>query len=453
MGLIPELYGVYRSDLLENIGEEVHHIPTINGVVLSHSHLDHCGYVSFLDNKIPVYCSFETKASIEAYEDISRRSLETEMTSHTLKGGEEENIIQPIGKFHISHGEIRKVNPKKYPKRLPTHEGMIIYSKITPRIPRYFITRNRFSIDDIEVELVPVDHNIPGACGCIAYTPDTAIAYTGDLRFHGLDSWKSDKFVEKAKEERVDVLITEGTRIDEEVNLTEMDFEERVERVIEEGDGLKFVLSTYRDLNRLNIFGGIAKRIDRKFVISPRTALYLAHKSLRKVVEREFGYLMPHLLVYEKGKTISRSKRSIWRYKWIELIPDEEIRSNPDEYVVHLSPHDLPKIIDFSPPERSVMIVSISEPYDEEGEIEAMKINNWCDRFNLKQYHIHSSGHMSGPDVIKMIEEIDPKVVLPIHVSLANAQWLKTKFPDKVKILEEGERFEVKSRTTILDFT
>jgi ribonuclease J len=40
-------------------------------------------------------------------------------------------------------------------------------------------------IGDILVEPIPVNHSLPGASAFIIHTPDGAIVYTGDLRFHG----------------------------------------------------------------------------------------------------------------------------------------------------------------------------------------------------------------------------------------------------------------------------
>jgi ribonuclease J len=43
----------------------------------------------------------------------------------------------------------------------------------------------KYRIGSLEVEMIPVDHSIPGACGYIIYSDEGNMAYTGDLRFHG----------------------------------------------------------------------------------------------------------------------------------------------------------------------------------------------------------------------------------------------------------------------------
>src|SRR3989344_443267 len=60
-GLLPDIEGIYRPDLLEFAGAKVHNEPSVDAVLLSHARQDHASYISFLDDRIPVYCSDVTK--------------------------------------------------------------------------------------------------------------------------------------------------------------------------------------------------------------------------------------------------------------------------------------------------------------------------------------------------------------------------------------------------------
>ena len=57
----------------------------------------------------------------------------------------------------------------------------------------------------------------------------------------------------------------------------------------------------------------------------------------------------------------------------------------------------------------------LSEPFDEEGEIQHEKLLNWCNYYGMPQYHVHSSGHASPHELRKLIETINPETVYPIH--------------------------------------
>ena len=52
MGLIPDIKGVYRTDLLEISGKKEEE-PEIQAVILSHAHADHANYISFNTSKTP----------------------------------------------------------------------------------------------------------------------------------------------------------------------------------------------------------------------------------------------------------------------------------------------------------------------------------------------------------------------------------------------------------------
>jgi mRNA degradation ribonuclease J1/J2 len=43
-------------------------------------------------------------------------------------------------------------------------------------------------------------------------------------------------------------------------------------------------------------------------------------------------------------------------------------------------------------------------------------VENWLKHFGLYPYHqIHASGHASGHELKKLIAEINPKAVFPVH--------------------------------------
>ncbi|AFU57086.1 putative hydrolase of the metallo-beta-lactamase superfamily [Candidatus Nitrososphaera gargensis Ga9.2] len=54
MGLIPDVEGIYREDLLEMAGRKAGS-PTVDAVLVSHAHADHVDYISFLHHDIPLY--------------------------------------------------------------------------------------------------------------------------------------------------------------------------------------------------------------------------------------------------------------------------------------------------------------------------------------------------------------------------------------------------------------
>jgi len=135
---IPELKNVYdpRLDYTYQGSETKEYQET--AVFLSHAHLDHSKMINFLDPNIPMYTLKETKAILE--------------------------VLNQKGDFLLP---------------VP-HEEKSFVRELIGLEPHDVIR-----VGEIEVEIIPVDHDAYGAAALLIRTPDHFIAYTGDLRLHG----------------------------------------------------------------------------------------------------------------------------------------------------------------------------------------------------------------------------------------------------------------------------
>ena len=87
MGLLPPLRGLYREDLVA--GPEVwkrmrthphyREVPEVDGVLLTHAHVDHSGAIAFLKETIPVYATRMTAFVAKAMQDVGGLDLEREV--------------------------------------------------------------------------------------------------------------------------------------------------------------------------------------------------------------------------------------------------------------------------------------------------------------------------------------------------------------------------------------
>lgn len=107
MGLVPDIPGLYRDDLMNLDGRKIEKLG-IDGVLLSHTHSDHADDISFLHEDIPI-CMGETCHTIlKTLEERSSRTIEIDSKLHakTLqckrKTSREKNRIFRTGvKFKI----------------------------------------------------------------------------------------------------------------------------------------------------------------------------------------------------------------------------------------------------------------------------------------------------------------------------------------------------------------
>jgi ribonuclease J len=179
MGLLPDIKGLYREDLMKLAERDVLE-PNIDGVLLSHAHSDHADYISFIHEKIPIYMDATCHLILQAIEERSNRQIEREILTY---------------------------KERPYDRK----DGPIQRKIIT------FRTGDKFNIGSLEVEPIHVDHSVPGAYGFIIYTSEGPIGYTGDIRVHGTIPKMTRDFIQKAANEKLIALIIEGTRIADEV--------------------------------------------------------------------------------------------------------------------------------------------------------------------------------------------------------------------------------------------
>lgn len=422
LGLLPKMKGIYRKDLVKFIRKEGveelgtgGEMPAVNGVLLSHAHFDHSGYIAFLRSDIPIYTSNITVALMKAMEEVSITKFETSVFKF---------IRRPA------------ISSFKDPSYYGTHYAKAI--------------KGEANIDGISVTACPVDHSVPGAMGFIIKGEEGTIVYTGDLRLHGERRLDTEQFIQKAREAHPDILIIEGTNLrgdDEKREFwTEKRVSEEAEKVISSTKGLVLVDFSIRNVYRFLTFFELAKLSKRKFAISLKDAYLLdAMKHIGMPVP---SLSHPNIYFYlEKRKTGTYSDKD-YSERWIKEIMKEldknkivtakEIRENESSCMLVLRYFNFQQLIDLRPSNESVYIHSSSEAHTEEQEIDEWRMDNWLKRFGLyPRVHIHASGHAKRDDLFYIASEINPKIIVPIHTEHPE-EYVK-QFGNKVKIVKNGD--------------
>ena len=398
MGLLPELDGVYREDYLKHMGKPKEK-RSIDGVFLSHAHADHAWYIHFLRIDIPIFCSKTTKVILQVLEDTGSGSVSDLVSA-----------CDTFVFYRNNKGALSRVSRKK--------SEFVHDRDFTILEPG-----KKVSVGVLEVEMVPVDHSLPGACGYIVYSDEGNLVYTGDIRFHGSHQKLSEDFVVKAKQAKPKILISEGTRIDTDKKDSEAEVKAKITDLISGADGLVFVEHPVRDLDRINTMYESAKANDREFVVNFKLA-YLV---------QSLGDLCPFklddvkILVPKKswgliGKEdidpdLIEQDYNKWERDFIDRdnsIIYSELKENPSKYVVSMNMWEINQLSDINP-KNAVWIKSSCEPFDEEMKIDEKRKKNWLRHYKIKEYSAHASGHASGDKIREMIKEINPEKVIPIH--------------------------------------
>jgi len=408
MGLLPDIQGVYRDDLMKMAGKKIVP-PDIDAVLLTHAHADHADYISFLHEDIPVYMGATCHLILKALAERASRSIEREVLNY----------------------KSRPYNQKDKPIQRKIHE---------------FRTGDKFKVGSLEVEPIHVDHSVPGAYGFIIYTSEGPIAYTGDVRLHGTKSQMTHDFIEKAKEVKPIALITEGTRINE---TAKEESEEIVYKesgkIVSEADNLVFADFNFKDVDRLGTFFKIAKENDRKFVVKINDAYFLKHLSQDKHLD------VPdiddeNIIIYLPKRGSGTYLDSDYKGKDKEFLDlhntwtAEQIAARPSKVLCAIGFYSFTALIDMKPKSGAIYIHSASEPYTEEQEISQERVDSWLAHFGMQKFQSHCSGHARGEDLLKAVSEISGKMLFPIHTEHPEAYQ---KVSNKMTLVKEGTSYEL----------
>ena len=408
MGLVPDISGVYRDDLLVMAGRKPQK-PEIDAVLLTHAHADHADYISFLHEDIPVYMGSACHLILRALAERGQRTLEREILDY---------------------------KPRPYS----------IKDSPIPRKINEFRTGDKFKIGSLEVEPIHVDHSVPGAYGFIIYTSEGTVVYTGDIRLHGTNSQMTRDFIEKAKEVKPIALISEGTRIaDKEKEESEKLVYEQSSKTVSESDNLVFADFNFKDVDRLRTFFTIAKETGRKFVVKINDAYFLKYLSQDKHLD------VPNIddediIVYlpKRGSGTYSEKDYKGNDKaFLDLHNTwtaEQIAARPNKVLCAIGFYSFTALIDMKPKSGARYIHSASEPYNEEQELSLERIDAWIEHFGMSKFQSHCSGHARGRDLLEAVAEIGAKTLYPVHTEHPD---LYKKVSNNMILVDEGKKYNL----------
>lgn len=434
MGLVPPLGGVYREDLapeevlsrFEIIGD-FH----VDGLLLSHAHIDHSGYISFLREDIPIYCTTMTAFIAKAVQDSAPQDIEKEVcysNPRVLQNGYRtpERVLRQRPFCFVDSPPL-SLDAQGYWDKSPMKTKKLVPSPAPSDVGR---------VGSLPIRYFSVDHSIPGACSFAVETSAGWVAYTGDLRLHGRKGKQTRRAVEEMAALRPQILICEGTRAGGGAGATEDEVHSTALKYIQDAEG-QLVIADFgpRNVDRMLIFCEIARDTHRQLVILAKDAYLLEVMGLLSdeapEVERD-----PDILIYKDLKAMPANWEREVRERYAgKLVDAEEIRSHPGDYILSFSFWDLKNLVDIKP-EGGLYIFSTCEAHNEEQQLDIWRLSNWIDHFNLtarglprgdkeskgedwevpqEEMGLHASGHAGGDDLLSIVRGIAPKVLVPVH--------------------------------------
>ena len=343
-------------------------------VFLSHVHLDHSKIVNYLNPSVPLYTLEGTKSLLNTL-NINNDFL---FPLHKNNGSNTREILG------LEDNEVIEVGK-------------------------------------IKVKAMPVDHDAYGACGLLITTPDLVISYTGDIRLHGYRKQDTLNFCKES--ENCDVLLIEG------VSVSFQEFDHELEET-ETPDELKLI-------DKINdaVKNNPDKQITFNYYISNiERILKIIKTNPRKVVlDAYFAYVLKEASGYESYyyqlDDVEYGLDEKYKIDFNELLNDEgqffwQFDKNALKYMDQLK-------------EGGIYIHSNAVPLGDFDPAYEKFIKGFEDR-NIEFLRISCSGHAHPNDLIKIIDLIKPKLLVPIHSyrpeKLFN-KWGDVLLPEKKQII------------------
>ncbi len=374
-GVLPDIKGLYKDEEKD-----------IDGILISHSHLDHYGFLQYVNPEIPVYLSQGAGILI----DVS-------------------NIF------------------------IPTKVGKLNTNIIS--------NKKRFKIGDFTVQPFLVDHSAFDALAFLVEAEGKKLFYSGDFRAHGRKAKLFKQIIERPPQ-NIDCLLMEGSALgrDDAQYKTEEEIEKRLEEILRGRKNISFLFASSQNIDRIVSAYRACLKTDSIFVIDLYTAFIL--DKLKKVSDRIPQFNWKNIRV----KFLNAHAKALERAGHIDLlyaynkrkIEMPEISRDKNRILMlarnnSVFPLLLNKIKDVA---GAKIAYSMWDGYLSE------KFRTFCKSKGLTLEYIHTSGHAQSENLKMFALALKPNMLIPIHTFEPESY---TRIYGNVKIMNDGDTIDLSS--------
>jgi ribonuclease J len=376
-GILPDVKGLY--DETDKL---------IDGVIISHAHQDHYGLLNYIHKDIKHFMGEATHKIIEL------------------------NNIFTSQEIHI--------------------ENTV-----------YFEKEKKFQIGDISITPYWADHSAFDAYSFLVEADGKSLFYSGDFRSHGRKANAFKWFLHNAPK-YVDYLLLEGTTIGRgsKTFQTETEIENEFVRVFQEPKKINLIYCSGQNIDRIvSIFRACIKT-NKILVVDVYVATVLKTLSRHADIPHPsegFENLKVMFPYYTSKKLKSEGNEQIlYQFKNYK-ITKEEISNRASGIAMLVRPSmqkDLEKINEI---DGGNLIYSMWEGYLPKKDTKTFL--DYLTNRNFTTHKVHTSGHADTDALTKIVDAIQPKVIVPIHTF--SASEYQTIFTTPILVVNDGETISI----------
>jgi ribonuclease J len=377
---LPDIKGFYKHD-------DKHRL--MDGLLISHAHLDHYGLYNFASEDIQYYLGEATH-----------------------------KLINLSNIFIEDRGIISKVE--------------------------YIRDRKHFLIGNFKITPFLMDHSAYDAYAFLIEADGKKVFYSGDFRAHGRKGKLFYKFL-RTVPEGINALLLEGTSINDGSLNTEFKKEEVVEReiagILEKHNTIAFGIASSQNIDRMVTFYKAAKRTDRMFVVDVYTANVLTAIGYPTIPHPSKNY--PEIRVFFPRylcDKLEKGHQKDMMYKFVPYkITKDEISSNLSRVFMLVKSSMSEYLKEIKNLDASPVIYSMWKGYQEDPSMKYF-IRGLTKGDDSLLYNAHTSGHADVSTLKRLVSRLRPDKVIPIHTF--RPEMYKELFNNVVEIAD-GQEIEI----------
>jgi len=378
-GILPDIDGLYENSTSK-----------VDGILISHYHQDHHGFLSYADISIPIFTGKATQSILEFSEEF-------------FKGQQLNNRFQN------------------------------------------FTKDNSFSIGDITIQPYWMDHSALDAYAFLIEANGKRLFYSGDFRGHGRKDKVFKWFLHNAPQ-NVDYLLMEGTTIGRgrQTFPSEKDLEENFIDIFNSKQEINFINTSAQNIDRLVTIYRACKRTNKLMVVDVYTAAIMKEMADYATIPfpspsfPEIKVMYPYFLSKMIADKIG--KEFLYQFQPFK-ITKEEISERRKEIVFLIRPSMKGDIDRIDKMENGNFIYSMWSGYLEQPKTKTFIGHLKSKGFSFHQ--VHTSGHADVETLKDMVTAMNPKNLVPIHTF--DGDDYKDIFVNvNVKRAKDKEKIEIK---------